>query len=274
MAASSKKKALEVVQLQRFSGTKLEKLKQLYDQWYGCQRCQLHAFRQDGEGKPYGDIVFGEGNPDSKIMIIGEAPGAEEDATGVPFVGQAGQLLNQILASTSDNPEIQALYKWYNSVRHTTDNQKVFHSAVVEWRTNEFFITNIVACRPPDNRTPTNPESKACWDRLLNLIYIVDPWVIIVAGKAAAETVVRKKIEITKKRGELFDVEFPGLITPYRVPVIATLHPSYLLRVADYKSKSGTYVKTLKDYLWALRYVDGLKFRHYGTPIPVRPELP
>ena len=265
----AKKKALEVVPLQRFQGTKMEKLKQLYDQWYGCSKCQLSGFRPEGNG----DIVFGEGNPDAKIMIVGEAPGAEEESTGVPFVGASGRLLNQILAATSDDPGIQELNKWYNQVRHSEGNQNHFHEKVLEWRTQEFFITNVVACRPPDNRTPTHPEAKACWERLYNIIYIVDPWLIIASGKPAIETLVKKQIEITKKRGELFDVEIPGRLTAYHVPVIATLHPSYLLRVADYKSKAGSFAKTLRDYLWALRYVDGLKHRHLGTPLPYRPDF-
>lgn len=270
--AAKKKKALEVVQLQRFTGTKMEKLKQLYDQWYGCQRCNLHAFRMNG-GQPYNDIVFGEGNPDAKIMIVGEGPGVEEESSGIPFVGASGRLLNQMLAATSDDPGIQELHKWYNKVRHTDANQKHFHDKVLEWRNKEFFITNVVACRPPDNRTPTHPEAKACWERLLNIIYIVDPWIIIAAGKPAIEAIAHKQIEITKKRGELFDVEIPGRITPYNLPVVATLHPSYLLRVADYKSKAGSFAKTLRDYLWVMRYVDGLKHRHFGTPIPIRLEV-
>ena len=272
--AAAKKKALEVIPLQRFTGTKMEKLKALYDQWYGCQKCVLNTFRVDGEGNPYSDIVFGEGNPDAKIMIIGEAPGAEEDVTGIPFTGAAGRLLNQMLAATSDNPEIQELHRKYNTSRHTDSTQRDFHEKVLAWRTQEFFITNAVACRPPDNRTPTRPEVKACWERLLNTIYIVDPWLIIAAGKPAIEALAHKQIEITKKRGDLFDIDIPGRLTTYRIPAIATLHPSYLLRVADYKSKTGTFVKTLKDYLWALRYVDGLKQRHFGTPLPYRPELP
>jgi uracil-DNA glycosylase family 4 len=273
MAASKRKKAPEeVVPLQRFQGTKMEKLKQLYDQWYGCERCQLHNFRCEANGDPYKDLVFGEGNPDSKIMIIGEGPGAEEDATGVPFVGAAGRLLNQILAATSDNAEIQEAHKKYNSTRHTTETQGEYHQKILAWRTQEFFITNLVACRPPENRTPSNLESKACWERLLNIIYIVDPWFIIAAGKPTIEALTHKKVEVTKKRGEIFDVEIPGRITSYTIPVMATLHPSYLLRVADYKSKEGSFARTLRDYRGALSYVDGLKLRHYGTPIPYRPQ--
>jgi uracil-DNA glycosylase family 4 len=269
------KKEVEEAPLYVFENhlSKMDRLKEIYDKWYGCTRCPLSSHRGTDDELSK-EIVFGEGNPDAKIMIVGEAPGAEEVDCGIPFVGASGKLLNQILAATSDNPAIQELAKWYNTERHTPDNQAHFHTQMMEWRKEEFFIANIVACRPPDNRTPTHPEAQACWERLLNTIYVVDPWLIIASGKPAIETLTHKKIEITKKRGELFDVEMPGHMVRYRIPIIATLHPSYLLRVADYKSKTGSYVQTLRDFRWAFTYVDGLKQAHLGTPIPFRPEIP
>lgn len=275
MAKRSKKEE-EVVPLYELDRhlSKMDRLKEIYNKWYGCKRCPLALTRVDGESEPTDDIVFGEGNPDAKIMIVGEAPGAEEEATGIPFVGASGKLLNQILAATAGDPGIVELAKWYQGVRHTPDNQAHFHDQMLEWRKQEFFIANIVACRPEDNKTPTHPEAQACWERLYNTIYVVDPWLIIASGKLAIETLTGKKVEVTKKRGELFDVEFQGRLTPYRIPVIATLHPSYLLRVADHKNKNGNYVQTLRDFNWALTYVDGLKFRHLGIPVPTRLEIP
>jgi uracil-DNA glycosylase family 4 len=273
MAEKKTKKVQEEATLHSFQGTKMERLKQLWEQyWYGCSRCILHTFRRGDNGEPFPDIVFGDGNPDAKIMIVGEAPGAEEDVCGIPFVGPAGKLLNQILASVSDDPGIQELYKWYSSIRHTKENIDHFHEKMLEWRRQEFFITNTVACRPPDNRTPTHPEVKACWERLLNIIDIVDPWLIIASGKSAVEVLVHRQIEITKKHGEIFDVEIPGHLTTYKKPVMATLHPSYLLRQADWKNKKGSFMQTVHDYLQAMRFVDGLKLHHLGTPIPKRLE--
>lgn len=271
----SAKKALDLIRPQALKGTKAERLSQLYDQWYGCKKCLLHSFRLDANsGEPLSDIVFGEGNPDAKIMIIGEAPGAEEEGCGVPFVGAAGKLLNQILAATASDVGIQELYKWYNKeARHTPDNQNYFLEKILEWRKSEFFITNMVSCRPPDNRTPTNPEMRACWPRLLDIINVIAPWFIIASGKAAIEGLVKKKVEISKKRGELFEIDVQGLVTTYKVPVMATLHPAYLLRVADYKNKNGSFMQTVRDYLAAMKYVDGLKHRHLGIPIPARPEI-
>lgn len=269
------KKVQEPVPLKLYQGTKGERLRQLYDNdWYGCQRCVLHTFRTDGDGKPYPDIVFGDGNPDAKIMIIGEAPGAEEDVSGIPFVGNSGQLLNQILAAVSDDAGIQELFRWFNRGRHSKDDVNHFHEKMLEWRRHEFFITNVVACRPPDNRTPTHPEVKACWERLYNTIYIVDPWFIITLGRPAIEALVHKQIEVTKLRGTIFDVEIPGQRVPYKIPTMACLHPSYLLRQADWKSKTGTFMKTVRDFMNALRFVDGLKAQHLGVPLPQRPELP
>ena len=268
------KKVAEVTPLPVLQGTKMEKLQQLYEQWYGCQRCILSTFRIGEDGAPFNDVVFGDGNPDAKIMLVGEAPGAEEETSGVPFIGPSGKLLNTILAATSSDPDIQQLWGWFNNTRHTRDVEQEFHEKMQTWRKQEFFTTNVVACRPPDNRTPTHPEVKACWERLYNLIYIVDPWFIITFGRPAIETLVRKQVEVTKKRGTLFDVDVQGRLTNYRVPVMCCLHPSYLLRVADYKNKSGNYIKTVRDMLSALKYVDGLKHRLLGIPLPYRPEMP
>lgn len=270
--AARKKKQPETVPLRNFQGTKMERLQQLFAEWYGCERCLLHSFRKQANGQPSKEIVFGEGNPEAKIMIVGEAPGAEEEASSIPFVGDSGKLLNQMLAAHADDAGIQELSDWYEKVRHTKENVDHFHEKVLEWRSQEFFVTNIVACRPPDNRTPNNPEISACWERLRNIIYIVDPWFIIASGKSAAETLAHRRIEITKLRGSIFDVELVGRLVPYRIPMMVTLHPSYLLRQADWNSKTGSFAKTDHDILASLRYVDHMKNQLLGTPLPYRRE--
>lgn len=263
------------VQLHRYEGTKAERLQQLWSQqWYGCKRCILSDYRINSVGAPFEDIVFGEGNPDAKVMIVGEAPGDEEETTGIPFVGASGKLLNQILAATSDDPGIQELYRWYNNTRHTNDVMEQFHSQMLEWRKKEFFITNVVGCRPPENRTPTAIEVKACRDRLYNIIHIVDPWLIITSGKPAIEGLLHKTVEITKQRGSVFEVDLPGLVTTYRKEVVATLHPAYLLRQADWKTKTGSFMKTLKDFRYAFDRIDMMKQKYLGEPIPYRVPLP
>lgn len=267
MTKAKKKKEEEITPLHIFEGSKMDRLKALYDQWYGCQKCLLGQHR---EGQ---DIVFGDGNPDAPIMIIGEAPGAEEEETSIPFIGASGRLLNQILSVVSDHPTIKELVTWYNTGRRRQDDVKTFHEQIIEWRRTEFFITNIVCCRPLENRTPLPGEMKACWERLYNMIYIVDPWLIITSGKTAAEAVIRKRIDITKQRGTLFEIDMPGRVTSYKIPVLATLHPSYLLRQADWNSRDGSFMATVRDYRAALTYVDHLKNQNFGTPIPERQQI-
>jgi DNA polymerase len=273
--AKKKAKKEEKTPLHSFTGTKMDQLKQLWDSgWYGCKRCSLCETRTGKNGDLSDDIVFADGNPEAKIMFVGEAPGEEEAARGIPFVGASGRLMNQILATVSDDTGIQELFRWINTGRHNSDDQEHFHKMMLEWRQKEFFFTNVVACHPIDNRVPTNAEIKACWERVLNIIYIVDPWLIIASGKTAIEVLVRKKIEVTKMRGHIFDVEIQGHLTSYRVPAIATLHPSYLLRQADWKEKGGTYMQTVRDYMEAMVYVDRMKNLYHGTAIPHRITIP
>lgn len=240
--------------------SKQEQLESLYNDWYKCTKCQLSEFRvNEDDGTIADDIVFGSGNPDADILIVGEAPGKEEDKHGVPFVGDSGKLLNQILAGSSNDPEIKDLALWYSKKAHTKENTAEFHNRMFEWRDKNFFFTNIIGCRPPDNRTPIPPEIKACNPRLTNLIYIMDPKLIVAVGKTAAEALIMHKIEIRKFRGELFDTIIPGRMTDLRYPTLVTLHPSYLLRTADWEDEKGEYAKTLEDFALAFNIVDFLK---------------
>jgi len=257
--------------LEIFQGSKQERLEQLYNKWYGCTKCPLGDLRAC-DGKQ--DIVFGEGNPDANILIVGEAPGEEEEATGMPFVGKAGQLLNQMLAFTSSNPDIRKAQEDYSKISHSEFNMKkirAFHSYVEQWRNGEFFITNAVACRPPENATPTSDQIKMCWERLWNIIYIVDPWFIVACGNSALAAVMRKvQIKITAARGHLYDVEYQGHVGPVTYPVMPIFHPSYLLRKADWQVQGGDYEKTVKDLRVSLKAVDFLRERYLGVKAPQR----
>jgi uracil-DNA glycosylase len=163
------------------SYTDMETMRQDCDQ---CQRCDLGATRTHA--------VVSRGNPQAKIMIIGEGPGENEDLTGKPFVGKAGQLLDRVLAS----------------VGLTED---------------DVFICNIVKCRPPGNRKPTKAEMNACRPYLLEQIRLVDPPIIIMAGASAIEgLLIEKAVKITQIRGEWREWEGRQCL-----PVF---HPSYLLR--------------------------------------------
>lgn len=259
-------KVEEVVPLHTFEGTKQDKLQKLYDQWYDCQRCPLFKER------PGPDIVFARGNPDAPIMIVGEAPGEEEEATGIPFAGASGKLLNQMLAQLAAEENIRDLSQWYKKATRTPQNMERFHEEVFAWRAEKFFISNVVACRPPDNRSPVPPEIKPCWERLYNIISIVDPKLIISMGKTAFQTLTKSKKGVTDSRGELFDITLKGRVGPVVYPVLATFHPAYLLRKADWGVKGGDFRKTMSDLYSGLRIVDAIMEKSLGIPMPHREE--
>lgn len=149
-----------------------------------CYRCDLGATRTHA--------VVGRGNPQAPIMIIGEGPGQNEDETGLPFVGKAGQLLEKILESVKLDSE------------------------------QDVYICNVVKCRPPSNRVPTPDEIAACKPYLLEQIRLVDPKIILLTGATAVKGVTGDKRGITKIRGTW--MEWEGRLC---MPI---LHPAYLLR--------------------------------------------
>ncbi len=155
-----------------------------------CMDCALSATRNN--------VVFSDGNPETaKIVLIGEAPGENEDETGTPFVGRAGKLLNQFLEGAGIS------------------------------RQDDLYIINTVKCRPPENRVPTDVEKSMCEKYLTAQIDIMNPKAIIFCGATALKSFRKeKKIQISKVRGQWFDVEING--KTYKS--MAIFHPSYLLR--------------------------------------------
>ena len=149
-----------------------------------CQRCNLCQTRTH--------VVFADGNPQAKLMIIGEGPGQKEDETGIPFVGRAGQLLDKILASVQID------------------------------RKKDTYICNIVKCRPPQNRVPTKEEANLCKPFLKAQIAYVRPSLILLAGSTAVQYTLQLNEPISKMRGRFFD--YCG------VQAMPIFHPSYLLR--------------------------------------------
>ncbi|WP_254967776.1 uracil-DNA glycosylase family protein [Cyanobium sp. CH-040] len=164
-------------------------LGQLGDDCRRCRRCGL------ADGRTH--VVVSRGNPAARLMVIGEGPGAQEDATGQPFVGRAGQLLDQMLASVAIDSNRDA------------------------------YICNVVKCRPPGNRKPTALEIEACRPWLEQQIRLVDPAVILLAGASALEGVLGIKGGITRLRGQWRRGEREPLAGRWLMPI---LHPSYLLR--------------------------------------------
>lgn len=168
---------------------KNEELSKLNEKCNNCMRCEL--------GRTRINIVFSDGNPNSaKAILIGEAPGENEDKTGTPFVGRAGKLLNEFLEKSGIS------------------------------RADDLYIINTVKCRPPQNRVPSDEEKAQCAEYLLKQIEIVNPKVIIFCGATALKSFYPKKTPISKIRGEVLELEIGGKLRN----CIPIFHPSYLLR--------------------------------------------
>ena len=158
----------------------------------GCTKCGLHKTRTQ--------TVFGVGDENADWMLIGEAPGAEEDRLGDPFVGQAGKLLDNMLA------------------------------AVGLSRSENVYIANVLKCRPPGNRNPAPDEVEKCTPYLLRQIELIQPKLIVAMGRFAAQTLLDTTASISSLRGRVHS--YAG------VPLIVTYHPAYLLRTLEDKAKA------------------------------------
>ncbi|MEW8050252.1 MAG: uracil-DNA glycosylase [Candidatus Thiodiazotropha sp.] len=145
--------------------------------------------------------VFGVGNPQAELLVIGEAPGADEDRQGEPFVGRAGQLLNGMLLAMGYEREA-------------------------------VFIANIVKCRPPNNRDPKPEEALSCEPYLLRQIELIEPKVILAVGRISAQNLLKTDIAVGKLRGRIHSFGNEG------IPLVVTYHPAYLLRSPEQKGKA------------------------------------
>lgn len=175
----------------------------LRDEVLPCTRCKLHAGRAT--------VVFGEGDPRARVMFVGEAPGVNEDRTGRPFVGQAGQLLDRIL------------------------------SGAMGLRREHVYIANINKCRPPGNRTPEADEVAACLPYLRRQVEIVRPEVLVCLGRTAAQNLLGTTAPLSALRGQR--LEYAG------IPVVVTWHPAYLLREPSKKRETWEDIKRVNRLL-------------------------
>jgi DNA polymerase len=170
------------------SWTTTKTLEELYSGINTCMKCGL--------GKTRIKFVFGVGNPKADIVVVGEAPGADEDEQGEPFVGRAGQLLNKILEA-------------------------------VQLKREEVFICNILKCRPPNNRDPQAEEIDCCEPYLWKQLEIIKPKIILCAGRIAGQSLLKTNASLTLLRGKVHD---------YRgIPLMVTYHPAALLRNPNWK---------------------------------------
>jgi DNA polymerase len=168
-----------------------------------CTRCKLHALGRT-------QVVFGMGNPDADLMFVGEAPGADEDEQGVPFVGKSGQLLTKIIEA-------------------------------IDLKREDVYIANVIKCRPPQNRNPEPDEIETCEPFLFRQIEAIKPRVIVTLGKFAAQTLLRSEEPISRLRGRQFDY--------HGATLIPTFHPAYLLRNPSSKREVWEDMKLVKSLL-------------------------
>jgi DNA polymerase len=164
---------------------------ELAEQVAGCIACPLHQGRTQ--------TVFGVGNREAKWMFVGEAPGEQEDLQGEPFVGRAGQLLNEMIRAIGLERE-------------------------------EVYIANVVKCRPPKNRDPAPDEAAACEGYLKAQLALVRPKIIVAVGRIAAQNLLKTAMPIGKLRGQVHAYE--------RIPLVVTYHPAYLLRSPGEKRRA------------------------------------
>jgi|LFRM01.1.fsa_nt_gb DNA polymerase len=172
----------------------------------GCANCHLHQKRKK--------FVFGSGNAEASIMVIGEAPGSEEDHQGLPFVGEAGQLLTKMLAAIGLD------------------------------RNKDVFITNVLKCRPPENRNPETSEILSCIPLLLTQIAVIKPRAILILGRIAAHVLLGCTDSIAKLRSKVHD--YNG------IPLMVVYHPAALLRNAEYKKPAWEDLQKFKVLMESL----------------------
>ena len=236
---------------------KAAELEALQAEWDGCDRCGLCDTRMN--------VVFGEGNPNADLLFIGEAPGEDEDEDGSPMVGRGGNLFNAFL-------KMAGLER------------------------DDVYITNILGCHPPKNRDPKKEEKAACFERLYNIIYIVDPLLLIPVGKVALKVLASRDWGITDNRRRLFSSPHPQ----YRIPgdpncavvpghifprtgddkkkylleydMIPIVHPAFILRTDSFDEKKqqfekdGWADKTVDDLRYIVRFVEALKQEYKRYP--------
>src|SRR5271169_5859198 len=180
-----------------------------------CQRCKLA-----GLGRK--QIVFGTGDPYAELMFVGEGPGADEDEQGLPFVGRAGQLLNNMIAAMGLERE-------------------------------QVYIANIVKCRPPGNRTPERDECDTCSPFLMRQIRVVRPRVIVALGATAAKNLLGMNDSMASLRGRFYDFSPPRALTdtdePFDCKLVVTYHPAFLLRDPRQKKEAWKDLQMVMKYL-------------------------
>ena len=193
-----------------FTGNKSQKLEKLKKNIQLIKNCELK--------KNATNLVFGDGNTNSRIMIIGEGPGAQEDAEGIPFVGRAGKLLNKMLEA-------------------------------IQLSRSKVYISNVVNYRPPENRRRTDDEIKRYLHFLVAHIEIINPKILLLLGSTALNALIGNEVVISKARGKWIQKEI-GAVKPW---IIASFHPAFLMRQPEQKKLAWIDLKMIRDKLKDLK---------------------
>jgi len=194
------------------TSNKTELLEELKNEINQIQNCELKATSKN--------LVFGDGNSDSKIMLIGEGPGAQEDIKGIPFVGPAGQLLDKMLKAINLDRSI-------------------------------VYISNVVNFRPPNNRKPTDEEIKKYYPFLKKHIEIINPKILVLLGATALNAIIGKENSISKIRGSWINKSIGNC----NLDIITTFHPAFLIRKPDQKKFAWNDLKLLKKKIDKLNII-------------------
>lgn len=196
---------LGVKEIYSVSDPDAETLDSLSLRYANCQKCSLASGRTK--------FVYGEGSPQARAMLIGEAPGAAEDRSGRPFVGEAGKLLDKMLSA-------------------------------IELDRKDIYITNILKCRPPNNRDPESSERQACLPYLLEQIEIIQPSLILILGRVAALTLLETNLTLEKLRHDVHSFQ--------NIPTYVTYHPAALLRNPNWKRPAWEDLQRFRDHYQSL----------------------
>lgn len=183
----------------------IQRLSELKQVALTCQKCELHRTRTH--------VVFGAGNERADLMLVGEAPGYEEDRQGLPFVGAAGQLLDKILHA-------------------------------IQFDRSQIYIANVIKCRPPQNRDPLPKEIEACSYYLKQQIAMIQPKIILALGRFAGQKLLKTDASLNQMRGKVHEID--------GIKIMVTYHPAALLRHAEWKRPTWEDVKLLKKIYDAL----------------------
>lgn len=214
----------------------------LRKEWANCGKCALCDSRTK--------LVFGEGNPEADVLLVGTAPGEHEDRSGRPFVGDSGCVLSEFLDALKLDRKL------------------------------DMYITNVVCCRPTleverrgemvlENRDPNKVEREACWPRLWETIYRIDPLLIVTMGKIATSMIAGTTKPITPLRGRIQTAIIQGKYVLLKYPVMPMFHPSFLLRNPS-RADEGAWDNTGKDFAEVAMILDYLREMYRGETPPNR----